>query len=341
VERQDISKRGWLLAAIIFGIPLILLGLYSISSAQSRFGPFWHQQKLDKQQVDQDSLVKEAGAALSMYLETSSFRILTANDTFDLGITDGEVQAVQSALQPDHTGVERVVCVANTGLRETRSLTIHDQIEVERVDGAYQPVPELQFVTPVNHEVVPHERWCQTDRFEFTGAPELRYRLTTIVSITNYSNFLPGSSQCPFPQGCPVGVAASADLQVPLKETPTQATLPAVAPTLEPTRTPTVQPLVIGISSSPPEDPPASVSFPPPDELPPAQVPQDTPTPQSTQPPPLPDSGPTDEPTQPPDEDDDDEDGDDEDGHDDNDEDDDDDDEDDDDDGDDDEDNDD
>jgi len=280
--KQGLVKHARVLVGVILCIPLVLLGLYSISSVESRFEPGSSSQNQLVAGEPDASFAVNAGAGLSVDMVAQANWFPTGENRVQAGV-GGAGQASLAAQQASQSWLDRTVCIANTGRRETRGLTIQDRLEVEGAAGVFEPLPDVQADYPVERELYPHERWCHVQRYSLALTPGARYRLTTTVSITNYAKLLPGSSECPSIEGCPYGTVVSAILQIPLEEALVWTSTPTTAPALQLTSTPTQAVIVAAVKPSPAdpdnEDPPAS------------QPPQDTPLPQ---PPSNPD--PTEEP---------------------------------------------
>jgi hypothetical protein len=140
-------------------------------------------------------------------------------------IIDAEKDAKASWKKKEGHSVSGEICVVNLGGADTENLTIIDQVQY-RVDGEqdYRDIEGAQLIIqpedpipacddPTRPESCPRECYKYQISFEPPG-DAVAFRNTASITITNHTDWLPGSANCPGPDSCPFGPRVSADFEL-------------------------------------------------------------------------------------------------------------------------------
>ena len=152
---------------------------------------------------------------LAFLLFQSNFRFsitqppVTATTTIEARMT------AEGFRQADMSGFRGEVCVQNTGDAHSENLSIVGTLLINSVSTAKNISGTVNLSEkPV---LAPGESFCYPFVFEFVPPSEqdTHYRSTTTVTITNYTDFTPGSKYCPGSRPCPFGPEINTDLILP------------------------------------------------------------------------------------------------------------------------------
>jgi hypothetical protein len=190
-------------------------------------------------------------------------------------VVGGSSEAVNSQ-GVDTFAVNGQLCVINTGNAATRDLMALLQLQYKLENGSFQDLPGVFFGIIPSEELAPSATRCFDYQMDFKPMKEVEeYQVAALVTITNYSGYLPGGQLCPGPATCPFGPLSIVTFTYGPTNLPTETLTPTSTPTrLMPTNT--SLPTMVGTATNSPT--PTSTPSPTPTEVP-TNSPTSTPTP--------------------------------------------------------------
>ncbi len=216
---------------------------------------------------------------------------LKANITANIFVPQTGDVLSSGGLRLSTYGLEGAVCIGNNGANPTEGLYISATIQIRSKGEVFEDLLVFPVEVAGMPTLSPGGRYCYPYGVIFESLPEtnLRYRIGAAITLTNYSDWTPGSENCPGPEVCPYGPWVTAQFTLPIP--PTERVEPTRTP--QPTRNDsseqTPQPTSTALPSSTPTaaytEVPATATPPPEQRWTPTQAPTATPVKPTSAPP--------------------------------------------------------